>query len=126
MFPLYKAPNVITVCKLLSDINERKAMGLDRTPCKLLKLAGDIVGPSQTSKFKSSMDTGIFLSEWKVAKVTPIFKKGAKSDLNNYRPIFVISIISKFCENIIYQELYDYFNEEQALEQLPFWFSLAT
>ena len=59
-----KAPNIITVCKLLSDINERKATGLDRIPCKLLKLAGDIAGPLLTSIFKSS-----------VAKVTSIFKR---------------------------------------------------
>ena len=58
----------------MSDIKERKAMGLEEFPCKLLKLAGDIGGPSLTNIFKSSIDNGIFPSKWKVAKVTPIFK----------------------------------------------------
>ena len=110
-----KAPDVLTVCKLLSDINERKATGLDKILCKLLKLAGDIVGPSLTSIFKSSIDNGIFPSEWKVAKVTPIFKKGANSDLNNYRPTSVLPILSKIFEKIIYQQVYDYLNENKLL-----------
>ena len=110
-----KALNVLTVCKLLSDINERKATGLDKIPCKLLKLAGVIVGPSLTSIFKSSIDNGICSSEWKVAKVTPIFKKGAKSDLNSYRPISVLPIVSKIFQKIIYQQLYDYLNENKFL-----------
>ena len=63
-----KAPNAITVFKLLSDINETKATGLDRIPCKLLKLASDIVGPSLTSILKSSIGTGIFPSKWKVVR----------------------------------------------------------
>ena len=88
-----EAPNVITVYKLFSNINKRKAMGLDNH--KPLKLAGDIVGPSLTSIFKSSIDNGIFPSKWKVAKVTRIFKTGAKSNLNNYRPISVLPIVSK-------------------------------
>ena len=81
----------------------------------MLKLAGDIVGPSLTSVFKSSIDNGIFPSEWKVAKVTPIFKKGAKSDLNNYRPISLLPIVSKSFKKIVYQQLYDYLNENKLL-----------
>ena len=61
------------------------------------------------------MDTGIFPSEWKLAKVTPIFKKSAESELNNYRPISVLPIVSKIFEKIVYQQLYDYLNENNLL-----------
>ena len=110
-----KAPNVSTVCKLLSQINEKKAAGLDKIPCRLLKLAADIVGPSLTGIFEKSIHIGIFPIEWKVARITPIFKKGVKSDLNNYRPISVIPIVSKIFEKIVYQQLYDYLNENKLL-----------
>ena len=102
----------------MSDINKR----LDKIPFKLLKLAGDIVGPSLTSIFKSSIDNGIFPSEWKVVRVTPIFKKGAESDLNNYRPISVLPIVSKIFEKIIYQQLYDYLNENKLMINYQFGF----
>ena len=41
-----RALSVTTVCELLSQLDEKKAMGLDGVPCKLLKLASSIIGPS--------------------------------------------------------------------------------
>ena len=47
--------------------------------------------------------------------MTPIFKKGSKSDLNNYRPISVLPIVSKLFQKIIYQQLYDYLDKHKIL-----------
>ena len=47
--------------------------------------------------------------------MTPIFKKGSKSDLNNYRPISVLPIVSKLLEKIIYQHLYGYLDKNKLL-----------
>ena len=103
------------MCELLSQLDEKKAMGLDGVPCKLLKLASSIIGPSLTKIFNSCIETETFPDEWKIAKVTPIFKKGPKSDLNNYRPISVLPTVSKVFEKIIYQELYDYLVKNKLL-----------
>ena len=54
-------------------------------------------------------------SDWKLAKVTPIFKNGSKSDLNNYRPISVIPAVAKIFEKIIYDQLYNYLNVNDLL-----------
>ena len=43
------------------------------------------------------------------------FKKRPKSDLNNYRPISVLPIVSKLFEKIIYQQLYDYLDKNKLL-----------
>ena len=40
-------------------------------------------------------------------------KKGVKSDLNNYRPISVIPVVSKVFEKIVYDQLYQYLNDNK-------------
>ena len=92
------------------DIDVGKAAGLDKIPNRLLKITTDVVAPSLTG-----IVTGIFISEWKVAKSSLIFKNGSKSDLQNYWPISVISTVAKIFEKIIYDQLYHYLNENGLL-----------
>ena len=63
-----KAPSASPVCRLLNQLDAKKATGLDRIPCKLLKLSSSIVGPSLAYIFKSCIDAEIFPNEWKIAK----------------------------------------------------------
>ena len=91
------------------------ATGLDGIPFKLLKLSSSIVGSSLAYIFKSCIDTEIFPNEWKIAKVTPLFKKGSKRELGNYRPISVLPLVSKIFEKIIYRQLYDYLQDNSHL-----------
>ena len=110
-----KTPSLDVVFNLLRNIDEKKATGLDMIPSKLLKMAASIVTPSLTAIFTKSIITGIYPTEWKMARVTPVFKKGEKSDLNNYRPISVIPVVSKVFEKIVYDQLYQYLNDNQFL-----------
>ena len=64
------------VFKKLKTINERKAAGPDKIPCTLLKIAAEVIAPSLTQIFDKSIRTSIFPDDWKLARVTPIFKKG--------------------------------------------------
>ena len=61
-----------------------------------------------------------------MAKLSPIFNNGLKSDLNNYQPISVIPTVAKMFEKIIYDQLYHYLNENCFIKQQPVWLSLAT
>ena len=107
--------NVQKVIKLLKTIVVGKATGLDKIPNRLLKIVAGVVAPSLTGIFNQSLLTGIFPSDWKLAKVSPIFKNGSKSDLNNYRPISVIPAVAKIFEKIVYDQLYHYVNENDLL-----------
>ena len=110
-----KTPSLDVVINLLRNIDEKKATGLDMIPSKLLKMAASIVAPSLTAIFTKSIITGVYPTEWKMARVTPVFKKGVKSNLNNYRPISVIPVVSKVFEKIVYDQLYQYLNDNQLL-----------
>ena len=107
--------NVQKVIKLLKAIDVSKTTGLDKIPNRLLKIAANVVAPSLTGIFNQSLVTGIFPSDWKMAKLSPIFKNGSKSDLNNYRPVSVIPTVAKIFEKIIYDQLYQYLNESGLL-----------
>ena len=76
----FKRINVQEVVNLVKGIDGGSATGLDNIPCKLLKIAADVVAPSLTCIFNQSLLTGIYPSDWKLAKVTPIFKTGSKTD----------------------------------------------
>ena len=61
--------------------------------------------------FNTSIETSLFPKFWKLARVTPIFKGGDRSDTSNYRPIFILPVISRLFEKLIANQLYRYMNE---------------
>ena len=61
-----KAPSASTVCRFLNQLDAKKTTGLDRIPCKLLKMSSSIVGPSLAYIFKGFIDAEIFPNEWKI------------------------------------------------------------
>ena len=55
---------------------------------------------------KRSIDTGDVQSVWKRANVSPIFKGGDRTDVNNYRPISLTYILSKVAEHLLHHNIY--------------------
>ena len=68
------------------------------------------------------LTTGIFPDKLKIAKVIPLFKKGGKSILSNYRPISLLPSISKLFEKVIYQQLYKYFEDSNLFYESQYGF----
>ena len=56
-----------------------------------------------------SLTTGIFPDQLKNAKVTPVYKKCDKKFINNYRPISVLTVISKVFDSVIFDQLTEFF-----------------
>ena len=76
-------------------LNVNKATGLDGIPARLLRETVDIITPSFTKLFNKSLQLGIIPDEWKVAYVVPVYKKGRKDCVENYRPISLLPLVSK-------------------------------
>ena len=72
--------------------------------------------------FNQSLEHGVFPQKLKSAKVTPLYKKGAKSDMNNYRPISLLNIFSKIFEKIIKHYLIKFMTDNNVLSPNQFGF----
>ena len=64
------------IAKLLNDLNSHKASGPDLISTRFLKETADVIAPLLQIIFKVSLNSGEVPSDWKIANVTPIFKKG--------------------------------------------------
>lgn len=67
----------------------------------VLKNCASILYQPLTAIFNESLETGSFPDKWKRYSVTPIFKKGARSDIKNYRDIAKLQTIAKFFEHCV-------------------------
>ena len=72
--------------------------------------------------FSQSLETGSVPSDWKHAYVTPIFKKGTKSDPRNYRPISLTSVVCKTMEHILVSQIMKHLEENNILSDSQFGF----
>ena len=69
-----------------------------------------------------SFETGIFSDVLKIAKVNPLHKKESKIDHHNYRPISLLSVISKIFEKLIYKRIYFYLDQKRLIYSKQFGF----
>ena len=69
----------------LKQLEASKATGIDKIPTKILKISTNIIAPSLTAIFNLSLHTGIFISDWKLARVQPIYKSEDRTKCENYR-----------------------------------------
>ena len=103
----------------LKSIDTSKATGCDNVGPRLLKTAAPFIPDSVTYRYicNQSIKNSQFPDKWKEAKVTPLHKNGPKDDLNNYRPISILPVISKVLEKHTYDSLMTFLTDYQLLHR---------
>lgn len=104
----FKNIQVKDIRDAFSKVKTAKSSGSDNISSYFLKLALPLIENSLAFLFNTSIETNIFPDDWKVARVTPIFKNGEKTDKSNYRPISVLPVISRLFEKLVSDQLSQY------------------
>ena len=86
-------------------------MGHDELSTNLLKSIAGVIFEPLIHIFNLSINSGIFPSRWKIARVIPLYKQGDKSDVSNHRPIAILSPLSKVFEKIIKERISSYLDK---------------
>jgi hypothetical protein len=110
------------VRKLLCELNPNKSCGDDSVSPKLLKYNADILTSIFTHIINTSFANGKFPEQLKLAKVIPIFKKNEKYLTTNYRPISLLSVISKIIEKVMHLRVMSFLNKYKLLYCYQFGF----
>ena len=105
----------IEVKNILSSLSTNKATGSDRISNKILKECAETLCGPLTFIFRLSLQLGIFPDAWKEALISAIFKKLDPSFTKNYRPISLLSCISKVFEKVIFDHTYPYLENNKLL-----------
>ena len=95
--------------KIISNLNIKKSCQQEDIPNKIIKLNKDLIAKFIAENFNSCIQAGEFPSELKHADIVPIHKKKYKSGKSNNRPVSILSNYSKVYEKLIYNQLYQYF-----------------
>jgi len=106
---LYVDPVTMSeVYNLIMNLKNTSAVGIDDIPVKVLKYLADIICVPLTYLINLSFTTGEFPDYLKTSITKPQYKKGSKSEVGNYRPISILSNISKIFEKAIFKRMQNF------------------
>lgn len=100
---------------VIKNLKNTNSSGLDEIKTKVIKICSKHLLSSLTRIINKSFSDGSFPDVLKTSKVLPFFKNGSRKDKNNYRPISLISVLSKIFEVIFKIRLMKYLKENSIL-----------
>ena len=103
------------IISIVRKLNPNKATGSDGISAKMLLLCDDSIVVPLKIIFDNIFETSVYPETWKLANVTPIFKKNNKQLIKNYRTISLLPICGKILEKVIFNSLYMYLNENNLI-----------
>ena len=97
------------VLKIVNTLDTAKASQQSDIPTKILKQISDYFAEYFYENINQCISKSIFPSDLKLADVTPVYKKKWKNSKDNYRPVSILSNISKIYKRCIYDQIQLFF-----------------
>ena len=108
--------------EIINIVNDFEAGKSSDIPIMLVKKSSTIIAPILARLYNNCMLLGDFPHILKLGKITPIYKKGNRELIENYRPISTLPIFGKIFEKIIYKRLYSFFTSKGIISDFQFGF----
>ena len=104
-----------TIKEELKALNVNKSIGPDELHPRMLRELADYIAEPLFSIMTKSLREGCLPDDWKIANVSPVYKKGNKNLAENYRPISLTSIVCRVMEKIIKTQIMTHLQEQKLL-----------
>ena len=101
--------------KILKNFDETKIPGVDDLSEIFLKDDVPLLTTLITQLWNLSISSGGFPDACKIANLKPIFKKGSRTDPKNYRPISLLTLMSKVLQRIAHEQTMEFLNKHNIL-----------
>jgi hypothetical protein len=112
--------------KIIQSMKPKDSHGYDEISIRILKMSAPFILSPLTYIFNKILDKGIFPERLKFSEIKPLYKKGNAADFSNYRPISLLPSFSKIIEKLIYNRLYNYFDQQKLFAKDQHGFRLNT
>jgi hypothetical protein len=109
--PLVSEPSLVEVEIAIGKLKSYKSPGTDHIPAELIKAGGEILYSEINRLICCIWNKEEFPQQWKESIIIPIYKKGDKTECNNYREISLLSTAYEILCNIPLARLTLYVNE---------------
>ena len=97
------------VKKIITSLDSSKASGPDRIPVMVLKNCEPELSNILAELFNICLKESCCPDCWKVSSVVPVFKNvGERSAARNYRPVTLLSVVSKIFEKLVNNRIVDH------------------
>ena len=107
---------------IISSLDQHKSSGPHSIPTHILHLLKNQISIPLNKIFNLSFSTGKHPDILKISKTIPIYKKGSRLLVCNYRPISLLSNLNKILEKLVHARVYKFLEDTQCIYLLQFGF----
>ena len=107
---------------VIAELNPSKSTGPNGIPTEILKMINFVISIPLSKIINKCILNGTHPEKLKLAHVIPVFKKGCRLLVSNYRPISLLSNINKIFEKIMHKRIHSFLEKFNLLYKLQFGF----
>jgi hypothetical protein len=110
------------IISIICSLKSRTFSGYDGISSEILKLCSMTISQPLSYICNMPIVTGAFPDHLKIAVIKPLYKKGDKVDMANYRPISMLTVFKKVIEKTMYRRLNQHLQVNNILVHEQFGF----